>query len=614
MDRNQLTGFVLIFAILLGYWFFFRPQPVSSPPDERGTEQVLDSVADTPVAASEPDEALPDSVREVRNQQRYGSFANALQGQAREIVLENQDVKIALDTRGGRIKTVELKGYKTYQGQPLVLFDEQNAQLDLLLGTANGDINLADLYFQTDAPAQLTIAEGDSQQVTFTLPVAGGTIRQTYSLAGQGYQIGYALQASGLDGVLRSENLVMDWRDRMPNMEKDIQQSRAMATINYYGAEDGFDELDAKSQDPQSATPEEPLQWVSFKHKFFTSALIADGAPFPNAQLTTQIPNSETIVKNVEARLSYPVSALQEGNGAQFRFYFGPNDYKILKKVAPDFEDNVYLGWTLFAFINKFIIINLFQLLEKVFSNYGIIIIVMVLIIKLFLLPLSYRSYLSTAKTKVLKPELDELKAKYGDDMQKMQAEQMKLYQQVGINPISGCIPLVLQMPFLLAMFYFFPNAIELRQEPFLWAEDLSTYDSIFNLPFTIPGFGAHVSLFTLLMTASQIAFTYYNNQVQASTMQGPMKSITYIMPVVFMFVLNSYPAGLSFYYFVSNLITITQQNVIKRFVDDDKIRAKLEANKEKKKTKKKSGFQERLAAAMKAAEDQQKRQQTRKK
>jgi YidC/Oxa1 family membrane protein insertase len=259
------------------------------------------------------------------------------------------------------------------------------------------------------------------------------------------------------------------------------------------------------------------------------------------------------------------------------------------------------MGYFFVSWVNKYIIVNLFVFLEKFFSNYGIIIVIIVLIIKAALFPLTYKSYVGMAKMRVIKPEIDELKEKYKDDPTKQQQEQMKLFGQLGVSPISGCLPMLLQMPFLFAMFFFFPNSIEMRQESFLWAHDLSTYDSFIKLPFTIPFYGSHISLFTLLMTVSQIAYTHFNNQLTAA--QGPMKNLGYIMPIGFMFFLNSYPAALSFYYFVSNMVTLGQQALIKLFVDDKKIREKVELSKIKNANKKKSKFQQKLEDAMKAAD-----------
>ena len=297
--------------------------------------------------------------------------------------------------------------------------------------------------------------------------------------------------------------------------------------------------------------------------------------------------------------------AMPLSNGSlAYRYFFGPNDQRVMDDVAPGFEENIDFGWAIFGWIGKYVISPVFHFMEGFIGSYGLIIVLLVLLVKTVLFPLSYKSYLSMAKMKVLKPELDEIKEKHGDDMQKAQAEQMQLYGKVGVNPISGCVPMLLQMPILLAMFNFFPNSIELRQEPFLWTDDMSTYDSILDLPFEIPFYGDHVSLFVILMTLSTILYTWSNNQ--ASTVQGPMKSVQYFMPVILMFVLNAYPAALSFYYFVSNLVTFGQQAIIRRFVDDDKIRAKLEENKKRNKDKKKSAFQSRLEDAMKASQEKQ--------
>jgi YidC/Oxa1 family membrane protein insertase len=282
--------------------------------------------------------------------------------------------------------------------------------------------------------------------------------------------------------------------------------------------------------------------------------------------------------------------------------------------VTTGFEENLSLGWPPMSWINRFVIIPVFHFLQKYLTNYGLIIILLVLMVKIILLPLSYSSYLGMAKMKLLKPEMDAIKEKNGDNMAQSQQDTMKLYKQAGVNPFSGCIPLILQMPILFAMFYFFPISIDLRQKSFLWAEDLSTYDSILNLPFTIPFYGAHVSLFVLLMTVSTLIYTWQNNQI--SSVAGPMKSMSYIMPIVLVFVLNSFSAGLSFYYFVSNLITFAQQAIIKRFVDEDKIKAIMEENKKKAATGtgKKSKFMTKLEEAMKASEEARKAAEAKKK
>jgi YidC/Oxa1 family membrane protein insertase len=295
-------------------------------------------------------------------------------------------------------------------------------------------------------------------------------------------------------------------------------------------------------------------------------------------------------VKAISTNVTIPYTH----NGAEsfgMKFYFGPNDYKKLAILDNSLERIVPMGWGIFRWVNKYFVINVFHFLNKYIGNYGIIILLLTIMIKTLVLPMVYKSYVSAAKMRVLKPELDEIKERLGDDMTKIQQENMKLYQKVGVNPLGGCIPMLLQLPILFAMFQFFPSAFELRQESFLWAEDLSTYDSIYTLPFSLPGYGDHVSLFTILMTISSLAYTHYNNQMTAVT--GQMKYLSYIMPVIFMFVLNSYAAGLNYYYFLSNIATISQQLAIRRFVDDKKIHAELQEN--KKKPAKVSKFQQRL-------------------
>jgi YidC/Oxa1 family membrane protein insertase len=536
-----------------------------------------------------------------------GIFAAGASGQENDIILENADIRVTLSTRGGRIRQVLLKNYVTYSRHPLYLFDDVSNSMTLEVTAPNGPVDIRQLFFNTQESGTYTVAEADTQSVTFQLALDGGrTIRQTYTLPGRGFVMGYNLDMGGLQGSVANQPLRFFWKDDLLHTESDIVQSRAATTVNYYTAAEDFDRISEGSTGPERIAVNEALRWVSMKQKFFNASIIADGEPFTQGVVSSDVPQADTnIVKTLQAELFIPMSEVTKPGGGEFRFFFGPNQFNTLNRVTDGFNRNVYLGWGIFGWVNRFLIIPIFNFLENYIGSYGIIIIVLVLIIKVLLFPLTYKSYISMAKTKALKPEIDAIKEKYGDDMQKIQAEQMKLYSQVGINPISGCIPMLLQMPILFAMFNFFPNSIELRQEAFLWASDLSTYDSILNLPFRIPGYGAHVSLFTILMTLSTLALTWFNNQV--STVTGPMKSLTYVMPVVLVFVLNSLPAGLSFYYLISNLVTMGQQVAIRRFVDEDKIHKTLQENKVKNKDKKKSGFQQRLEEAMKAAEQQKK-------
>jgi YidC/Oxa1 family membrane protein insertase len=505
---------------------------------------------------------------------------------------------------------VELKDFTTWDKRPLILFDENTSKQALVIKTTQGNINLADFYFKPNQSSK-TIIKGDTLKLIYNLDLGGNnSIVQTYTLAGGSYVIGYDLKVNGLDNVISGDELSLVWSNEMKRFEKNLDDSRIKTTIKYYTLAEDIDELSATSKDPQQEQISEPIKWLTFDQKFFNAGIISENG-FTSAELLTQVPATDTmIVKGGQMKLGIPMADLYAGG--QFKYYFGPNNFKILKKVTDEYEENINLGYVFVSWVNKYIIINLFDFLQRYISNYGVIIMIIVLIIKLALFPLSRKSYLSMAKMKVLKPEIDALKEKTGGDAQKMQQEQMKLYREVGVNPISGCIPVVLQMPILFAMFFFFPNSIELRGESFLWATDLSTYDVLFYLPFTIPFYGSHVSGFTLLMTLSTMLYTWSNNQV--STVQGPMKTIGYVMPVIFMFVLNSYSSGLSFYYFVSNIITFGQQTLIRKFVDEDKIRATLEENKKKNVNKGKSKFQQRLEDAMKASQNAQKSKSIKKK
>ena len=591
MDKNQATGLILFAAVLLVYSMFFAsvPEPVTENQSLPNTE--VQDAANPAVQQQEPD-----SIFQARTRQQFGDFSDLTQGSAEEITLENEFLRVVLSSKGGEIQSVELKEFKTWSQEPLILLDEENASIGYQVQTQAGPVDLNDLYFQT-ATQQVTIEDAPAQQITFTANTNNGSIQRTYTLLSESYLVDHRITTEG--SLLTDQNITIHWEDKLKKLEADIEESRRKSYINYYTSSESYDYLgDGSSTEAEQVA--QPLKWVSFKQRFFTAGIIAD-QQFANGNLASETPTDTLSVKNMSATLILPINE----QVADLSYFFGPNNYNLLRKITPEFDKNVDMGYFFVSWVNKYIIVNLFHFLENFFSNYGVIIILIVFIIKLFLLPLTYKSYIGMAKMRVIKPEIDELKEKYADDPTKMQQEQMKLFGQLGVSPISGCLPMLLQMPFLFAMFFFFPNSIELRQESFLWAHDLSTYDSIMSLPFHIPFYGSHVSLFTLLMTISQIAYTHFNNQMTA--VQGPMKNLGYVMPVMFMFVLNSFPAALSFYYFVSNMVTFGQQALIKQFVDDDKIRQKVEENKIKNANKKKSSFQTRLEEAMKATEAKKK-------
>ena len=586
MDRNQTIGIILFAVLTIAYFFFMSNfetpvQPVTQQTTTAAVQQ--------------------DSLTSLTPSKTVVAPAGAVgtQGVNKEVVLENDDLKITFESQGAVIKDVLVKKYQTFDKKPLHLITPQNNFFALTgLNRNNAPTDLYSLYYETSQTKNaVTFYVSDS---------TGNKLTHTYTLPETGYTLAYEVGGSALKTWFNiAAPLEFTWNNSVDKVEYDAELSRAKTTVNYFTLEDGFDYLNETSKDKETKVIEKPLKWVSLKQKFFNIGIVGK-TPFQKAELSNIPTLTSDKIKKLSAKMTIPAQAIQKDTLA-FKFFFGPNQYQICKTVGDDYEKNVYLGWPIINSINRFVVVPVFNFLEGKIANYGVIIIILVLLIKLILLPLSYKSYVSMAKMKVMKPELDEIKAQHGDDMQKTQAAQMKLYQQVGINPLSGCIPVLLQMPILVAMFNFFPNSFELRQQSFLWAPDLSTYDYPILLPFTVPfGYGSHVSIFTVLMTISTLAYTYINNQVSTAA-TGPMKALSYAMPVIFMFVLNSFPAGLSFYYLMSNIVTICQQLVIRRFVDEDSLKAKLEENRVKIASGqggKKSKWMQRVEDAMKAQEE----------
>jgi YidC/Oxa1 family membrane protein insertase len=605
MERNQVIGLVLIMLMLIGYQVLVPQEPTAPETQEQVTQVAPNQpLADTATIA-------PGAVRQDSAQlnQMYGEFSAAAQGENQDLTIETNDVRVVFSNKGGIMKEVLLKKYKTYDQKPLSLISDQHSRFQLELPTQRGNLDLVNLYFTTTATSR-TLAENDSALVTYRLALSDNQyVEQTYLVRGTGYVIDYGIQAKGVGQA--GKPMRFGWQNDMLQFENDMNENRKVVTINYYT--DGLESLSPSTDSNVEAEADSPVQWFTMKHKYFLAGLIAKNAPLQDMKLEAKVnPADSTIVKTLDVQGTIAATALQDGT-ARFQYYLGPNDYQILKNLPVEsFDENVDLGYAFLKPINKYFLVPLFTLLENVFSNYGILIICLVLIVKLLLTPLTYKSYVSMAKMRVLAPELAELKEKNGDDMAKQQQDQMKLYQQVGVSPLSGCVPVLATMPILFSLFFLFPNLIELRQESFLWANDLSTYDSFIKLPFTLPFYGSHVSLFTLLMTASSIAYAYYNNQI-TPTQPGPvnMKFLSYVMPLMFMFVLNNFPAGLTFYYFVSNVVTIGQQLIIRRFVDEDKIKLILDENRAKNATgeRKQSKFQKYLEKTLQAGEEAKKKQ-----
>lgn len=611
MDKNQAIGFGLIVALLGIYIFFFNPEPQPEKNDDQASKksEQVDSLKNSlqntvPEVVSEQDlyADVPDSILN----SKMGLFAPGLKGTEQEIVLENDQLKVVLSSKGGRIKNASLKTYKDYLDKPVELISDKHSKMQWKLPTLTpaGDLPMENLYF--------SVKNKTDKSVTFRLDLPGNKfLEQTYSLDDKfGYVLNYHINASSITANLRNGQMEFFWNDKLKRLEKEIDQSRRYSALNYYTKEDGYTELNPMMSSSEADMSEGTVTWFSMKQRFFNAGLIND-LGFEQVKFETNTDrDSKDIVKDLTAQMTVPVSKLNKDSN--MRFFFGPNDFDMNQEITEGYENNVYLGWAVFAFISRFLILPLFNLLEGFVGSYGIIIIIMVLIIRGILSPLTYKQYASGARMKLLQPKIKELNEAYKDDAARKQQEQMKLYQRYGVNPLSGCLPLFLQMPIFFALFTFFPNAIQLKGEAFLWANDLSTYDSVLDLPFTIPFYGDHVSLFTLLYTVSQFGVLLLTPQTTApgganENMPINPKVMMYTFPVIFLFVLNSYPSGLALYYFTSNLFTVTQSSIIKKFfINEEKLKADLEKNEANylSGNKKKSKFRQKLDDALKAQQE----------
>ena len=586
--------------MLAVYFQFFSPEPpvseiIDNPVVDNSPSNLSEKV-NNEVALNLPLDPSDSSLTQL-NTLKYGLFASKIAGEESIISLTTEELEVTFTNKGGTFKNVEIKNYTTYDSLPLHLFNENHA-IDIYFEHLSKSISLKDLIFESEL-----IKYSDSTVLVYSLDLNGKRLRQIYTLYDQGFVINYRMENDGFDELIDTKNLNFYWEGKMPKIERELLDARQRATTRYYSISGNTDYISKTSTEYEEMPIDEPVKWLAFNQKFFTASVIAENS-FSKGLITLTPSNDDQIVKQGALSSEIPFTDFVN-NQAQFKFFFGPNKYSILNEVTEGFSQNIELGWVFLPFINKYLIIPIFNFLERFMSNYGLIIIIMVLIIRVILSPLTYKSHISMAKMRVLKPELDAIKEKHDGDMQKAQSDQMELYRKAGINPLSGCIPVLLQFPILVSLFYFIPSAIELRLESFLWADDLSSYDSILSLPFNIPFYGDHVSLFTLLMAGSTILYTMANSQM--TTIQGPMKTMQYLMPIMFLFFFNSYPSGLSYYYFITNLVSFGQIALFRKFVNEDKIKLIMEENKKKNVNKKKSKFQSRLEDAMKANQTAQK-------
>ena len=628
MDKKSIIGILLIFLILVVFSIINKPSKeqieaikhrqdsIARVEAEKAAALMQQEQAEKTaqeIAAATPDTLNPDLQLQEKTDQ-FGAFGVAAVGSEEFYTLENNLMKITFSNKGGRVYSVQLKNYQTHDSLPLLLFDGPDNRFGLNFFAQNRSIETDNFFFALEGDKKEVVVTGpevkkgsegrnkfnkqnpgSTESIKFKLEVAPGSfIEYVYSLEYNSFLVDFDMNLQGMNQYIASNQtfLNLKWAIEVPRQEKISKFGEDRYTnITYKFFEDETDHLsNSKSEEENLSTR---LKWIGFKQLFFSSTIIADDA-FPSALIKQEKTEKDPkYLAAFSADITVPYEGKQtENNGMQF--YFGPNHYQTLKQYNLDLVRQIDLGYAVIRPVNKWLIIPVFNFLRNYIDNFGIIILLLTIIIKVILFPFTYKSYVSQAKMRVLKPEVDELNGKFGPDkaMEKQQA-MMALYKKAGVNPMGGCLPMLLQMPILFAMFFFFPTSIELRQEGFLWATDLSTYDSILNLPFEIPFYGSHVSLFCLLMTITTIISTAMNQQSLNSQSMPGMKTMMYMMPIMFLFILNSYSSGLSYYYFLANVITIGQTYLMRYFVDEDKIHAQLQAN--KKKPVQKSNFQKRL-------------------
>ena len=617
MDKNSITGLVIITLILIGFYFVNKPdeQQIEAARQRQDSLRIVELkmeqdklVKQLQVEAEKATITIDvqsnnEEASTAQAQQQYGQISPFVEGEKSFTTLENEKIKMIFSNQGGKIYSVELKDYKTSDGDPLILFDGDKNKFGFNFTHNTRIFNTNELYFnlksQTDTSVIYEMALSTGESLTFN-----------YTLPKDEYMAKFIVNTHNLQHLMATPRGSIDfnWYMQMPSFEKGRSFEQQYSGLYYKFYKDEVDWLKSTKDDSKDLRTK--VKWIGFKSQFFSSVFIADDA-FSSASVESKVEADETseFLQYNSAEVVVPIDMAQNQE-LDFRFYFGPNHFYTLNSYGKDLELGrlINLGWGILGWINRYAVIPVFNFLAGFIGNYGIIILILTILIKLVLFPFTYKSYISSAKMKVLKPQIEEINARIPKDkaMERQQAT-MALYKKVGVNPMGGCLPMLLQMPILIALFRFFPASIELRQESFLWATDLSSYDSILNLPFTIPFYGDHVSLFTLLMAGTNIFYTKMNSEMTQSTNQMPgMKGMMYMMPIMFLFIFNSYASGLSYYYFISTLITVGQTFIIRQFVDDKKILAKLHAN--KKKPTKKSGFAQRLENMAKQQQQMKKR------
>lgn len=613
MDKNTLVGFALIGAVIVGFGIYNRP----SQEEMTRAQHYQDSIQAVAqkqeqmrkaqeIAASQP--VLPDST---------SLFFQSSQGTEQFTTLENDLVQLTFSNKGGQVCKAMLKEYNDQQHQPLVLFDGKDASLSLGFDGKNENILSSQMYFQATDVTDST--------VTMRLNAAnGGHLDFIYKLLPNSYVVDFTVQANGLQNFFSPsvKTMSVDWKQRARQMEKGYTFEQRYTSLTYKPVDDSFDYL-SETKDEKETIPE-VLDWVAFKNQYFSCVFMAE-KNFENATLESKMEQKGSgYMKSYSAEMK----AAFDPTGAQpshFQFYFGPNHFKTLlasndlsfKDKDQELEDLVYLGWPIIRLINRWFTINLFDWLSSWGLSMGIVILLMTIIVKILVLPTTWKSFISSAKMRALKPYVDKINAKYPkqEDALKKQQETMALYSQYGVSPMGGCLPMLIQTPVFMALFFFVPNAIELRQQSFLWASDLSAYDDLISWSTHIPLLGTHLSLFCLLFSITTVLnqiIMMKQQDMGNNPQMAAMKWMMYIMPVMFFFIFNEYASGLSYYYFISGLIGIITMWIMRRMTDEKKLLAQLEANKKAPSERKTSGLMAKLEALQKEQERLQKERQER--
>ena len=613
MDKNTITGLVLIGILLVGFSYLSRPSEEQLAAQKRYYDSIAVVQQEQEALKLKTEAALAHAQKEAAEKDSSALFFDALKGKEEKVSIQNNLVDITLSTKGGRVTSALLKEYMLQDKKtPVTLFDGEDAAMNFNFYNQKGAIQTKDYFFEavnrTDSSVTMRLAADADSYIDFV-----------YSLQPDSYLMNFEIKATNMAGKLANTGYVdIDWSQRARQLEKGFTYENRLAELTYKLAEDDVDNLSAASNDKKEL--ENKANWIAFKNQFFSSVFIAD-QDFDKVKVSSQMEKQGSgYIKDYAAEMNTFFDPTGK-EATQMHFYFGPNHYKTLKALDNDREEKwrldrlVYLGWPLVRWINQIITINVFDWLSGWGLPMGVVLLLLTIMVKVLVYPATWKTYMSSAKMRVLKPKVDEIGKKYPkpEDAMKKQQEMMTLYSQYGVSPMGGCLPMLLQFPILIALFMFVPSAIELRQQSFLWADDLSTYDAFITFPFRIPFLGDHLSLFCLLMTITNILNTKYTMSMQdngAQPQMAAMKWMMYLMPLMFLFVLNDYPSGLNYYYFVSTLISVGTMILLRKTTNEAKLLAILEANKKDLKQMKKTGFAARLEAMQKQQEELMKQRQ----